>query len=88
MTKTFKLTISSPEGHIFEDDVYSISLRGSNGDLAILPNHIPFATTVKPSTVKIILNDNTVKLAKIKSGVLTVSKENTILLSTNFKWQE
>ena len=84
---TYNLIISSPDGHIFDDQVYFLSLRGANGDLAILKDHIPFSTTVKPSKVKIELKDGTEKYAEIESGILTLSKENTILLSTSFKWK-
>ena len=56
------------------------------GDLAILKDHIPFSTTVKPCKVKIELENGDEKYADIESGILTVSKEKTILLSSSFKW--
>lgn len=88
MNDTFKLVISSPEGNLFNDDIYFISLRGANGDLAILKNHIPFSTTVKPCEVKIELPDGTTKYGEVKDGILTVSKEETILLVTNLNWKD
>ena len=56
---TFLLAISSPEGDIFRDNVRMISLRGAEGDLAVMAGHIPFVTTVKPCNVKITLDDGT-----------------------------
>ena len=47
--KTFKLTISSPEGDVFSDDITKISLRGTEGDFAIMAGHVPFVTTIKPT---------------------------------------
>lgn len=87
MSDTFKLVVSSPEGNLFEDNVYFISLRGEMGDLAILKDHIPFSTTVKPCTIKIEPENGDDMYADIESGILTVSKEETILLSTSLKWK-
>lgn len=83
---TYRLIISSPDGNIFDDDVYFLSLRGEQGDLAILKGHIPFTTPVKKGKVKIELKDSSEKYGDIESGTLIVSKERTILLSTNFKF--
>lgn len=87
MDGTYTLIISSPEGKIFEGQVFFLSLRGADGDLAILKDHIPFSTTVVPCTCKIELEDGSEKFGKLDSGILTVSKDKTILLSSNFIWQ-
>lgn len=87
MDNLYTLIISSPDGKMFEDKVSFLSLRGINGDLAILKNHIPFSTTIVPSTCKIICEDESTKYADIKSGILTVSKDKTIILSSDFSWK-
>ena len=51
--KEFRLVISSPDGTIFDRDITNISLRGANGDLAVMAGHIPFITSVKPGECKI-----------------------------------
>ena len=40
--KSFRLTISSPDGNCFDGDAVFLSLRGSEGDLAVMAGHIPF----------------------------------------------
>ena len=55
--KLFPLVISSPDGDLFRGDILKITLRGSEGDLAILAGHIPFVTAVKAGKVKIELDD-------------------------------
>ena len=52
--KTFKLIISTPQGNAFEKDISMLSVRGTEGSLAIMANHIPFITTTKDGEVKII----------------------------------
>ena len=82
--KQFKLIISTPKGNAFEKDVTMLSLRGVEGSLAIMANHIPFITTTKDGEVKIIDTEGNEILANASSGMLTVTKENTTLLCGTF----
>lgn len=82
----FRLVISSPDGTIFDRDITNISLRGANGDLAVMAGHIPFITSVKPGECKITY-DGEEKLAEVEGGLLTVAGDKTTLLSGSFKWK-
>lgn len=41
------LDIVTPYGHVFTDEVDEIIASGSEGEFGILPEHIPFLTTIK-----------------------------------------
>ena len=84
--KTFRLTISSPDGTVFSDEVVKISLRGMEGDLAILAGHTPFVTAVKPCDCIVELAEREIKKGFADGGILTVSAEGTTLLSGSFTW--
>ena len=86
--KTFPLIISSPEGDLFRGDAVNLSLRGVEGDLAILAGHIPFITSVVPCDCSLELLNGEVKKGHTEGGVLTVSKDTVTLLSGTFVWQE
>jgi len=85
--KTYPLHISSPDGDVFRSEVVSISLRGVEGDLAVMAGHIPFVTSVKPCDVKIGLEDGEEKVGYADGGILTVSDEKVTLLSGSFEWK-
>ncbi len=85
--RTFPLIVSSPTGEVFRGDVVSISLRGIEGDLAILAGHTPFITAVKPCDCVLTLEDGTEKSGHTDGGILTVSQESTTLLSGTFDWK-
>ena len=85
---TFKLIISSPDGAIFQDEIYKISLRGVEGELAVMAGHTPFITSVKPGECRIGLPDGTEKKGSVDGGLLTVSKEAVTLLAGSFEWKE
>ena len=86
--KSFKLVISSPDGDLFRDNAVKISVRGYEGDLAVMAGHIPFVTPVKPCTCTVELENGEIKTANLEGGILTVSPNEVILLSGTFKWNE
>ena len=85
---TFKLTVSTPDGNKFEGDVVKFDVRGVEGDLAVMANHIPFVTTVVSAPCKIEFDDGTIKNAKSDGGHLTVGKHNTTYFSGSFEFIE
>ena len=86
--KTYTLKISSPDGDVFAGTVVSLSLRGAEGDLAVLADHMPFVTSVKAGDCKIELDDGTEKIAHTDGGILTVAPDGVTLLSASFKFND
>ena len=83
---TFKLIISSPDGNVFDGEVSMLTIRGTEGELAIMAGHIPFVTSVMPCDCNLTLPDGSEKSGHIEGGILTVSKSSVILLSGSFKF--
>ena len=54
---TFQLNISSPDGKIFEGAVARITVRGAEGDLAVMAGHVPFMTSVRPGDTGLSRNE-------------------------------
>src|SRR5580693_5004870 len=44
MANTLKLEIVTPEAKIFSEDVEMVTLTGSDGEMGILPQHMPLMT--------------------------------------------
>ena len=86
--KTFRFVISTPEGNLFEGDVVKISLRGSEGDLAVMANHTPFVTSVVPCKCSIEFDDGTYKYLLVERGLLSVLAENVTLMSGSADWEK
>lgn len=81
--KTFKLKVTSPDGDSFSGDAVMLVVRGVEGELAVMADHVPFVTAVKACTVKIETEDDEIT-ADIGGGMLSVSKEQTLLLSSSY----
>ncbi len=78
---TFHLTIATPNGKWFEGDAVRLDVRGSEGFLAIMAGHCDFVTTVVPSELTVLLDDDTKKTAVCGGGILTVANNNAVFTS-------
>jgi F-type H+-transporting ATPase subunit epsilon len=47
MAEKLTLDIVTPYGHVFTDEVDEIIASGSEGEFGVLPDHVPFLTTMK-----------------------------------------
>ena len=83
--KNFKLVISSPEGKIYDGNTVRLSVRGIEGELAIMAGHIPFITIVKAGECRIEDEKGERKNFLTSGGLLSVSKEVVSLFSSNFE---
>ena len=61
--KTFTLSVTSPEGNLFLGEVMQISVRGVEGDLAIMAGHIPFVTALAEGECRIYLENGEDRIA-------------------------
>ena len=82
----FTLTVSSPDGNLFKDDVIKLTLRGAEGDLAVLAGHTPFITSVKSGECHIHISDSEVKTATTEGGLLCVADNTVTFLTGRFSW--
>ena len=86
--KSYLLTLSTPDGNRFQGQALFLSLRGAEGDLAIMADHTPFITSVLDCDVHIETAEQTDLYGHTQGGLLTVAPEGVTLLSGNFTWQD
>ncbi len=85
--KPFKLVISSPDGDVFRDDILRISLRGTEGNFAVMAGHTPFVTSVVACQVEVLIDNDTLKTGKTDGGLITVSGDMVTFISGSFTWE-
>lgn len=74
------LFIYNLQGTIYEGEATSVSLPATDGEITILPNHIPLVTTLKSGDVR-VRHPNTDQKFSIKKGVAYVDGKSTIVLA-------
>lgn len=86
--KTFQLTVSTPDGNVFCGECVELLVRGTEGELAIMAGHIPFVTSLVPSTCTLWTTDDTEKKATLNGGILTVGENSATLIAGSFEFSE
>ena len=86
--KTFPLTIGTPDGLLYKNDVERVMCRSITGDLAILADHCNFCTALGMGEAYIRLEDGTQKNAACIGGMITMMNGECHLLATTWEWEE
>ena len=76
---SFKLSIVSPGGKIFEDTVDSVALPGTEGAFEIYSKHMPFIASLKAGRVRARRSGRETAY-EITSGILEVDGEHNVIL--------
>lgn len=69
-----KLEIVAPMGKIFEGEVSSVTLPGSDGEMGVLDGHSPLVTTLKAGVID-IKKDSGEELVAINWGYADISND-------------
>lgn len=75
-----RLEIVTPEARVFSDDVDSVVLPGVEGELGILPQHIPLLTMIKPGELRATQKNQTLDLAT-GEGFVEITGDRVIVLT-------
>lgn len=87
MAATFNLEIVTPDRKFFEDEVEMVVVRGLEGYLGVLKNHIPLVTPLAIGKVK-IKQDGIFRTATVAQGYLDVTKNKTTIVTEAAEWPE
>ncbi|MBC8078930.1 MAG: F0F1 ATP synthase subunit epsilon [Gorillibacterium sp.] len=77
---TFRLEIVTPERKVYEQDIDMVVVEGIEGQLGILPNHIPLLTALKIGPLRII-KDGAEEEVAVGGGFMEVRKDKVIILA-------
>lgn len=77
------LEIITQEKIVFAQEVEMVVVPGVEGDLGIMPHHIPLFTKIKPGEIKIINGKETEYLA-ITGGFLDVTGEGKVTILADY----
>jgi F-type H+-transporting ATPase subunit epsilon len=80
MAATIKLEIVTPEAKTFSDDVDMVTLTGSDGEMGILPQHMPLMTQLVAGEIIAQKGGETIFLA-VGDGFVQVTGERVSILT-------
>lgn len=77
---TLRLEIVTPERKVFEEDIDMVVVEGVEGQLGILPNHIPLLTALKIGPLRVKKDGKEDEIA-VGGGFMEVTKNKVIILA-------
>ena len=88
MTK-IKFKIVTPEKTVFEDEIDQVTLPTAEGEITVLPNHIPLISVLVPGELDIITGAGKETVMAVSGGMIEVRKnEITVLADTAERAEE
>jgi len=80
MAATIKLEIVTPEAKVFSDDVDMVTLTGSEGEMGILPQHMPLMTQLAAGEIVVNKGKEVIFLA-VGNGFVQVTGDRVSILT-------
>ena len=77
---TLRLEIVTPQAKAYSEDVDMVTVPGSEGELGILPQHVPLLTSIKPGELRVLKDGKETWLA-VGEGFVEVTQERVIVLT-------
>ncbi|MBY5994237.1 F0F1 ATP synthase subunit epsilon [Ferrimonas balearica] len=81
MAMTVHLDVVSAEKRLFSGLVETLQVTGSEGELGILPGHVPLLTAIKPGMVRIVKQHGDVEVIYLSGGILEVQPDCVTVLA-------
>lgn len=78
--KALQLQVVTPQKNIVDVEVESVMIPGSEGDLGILPQHVPLVTTLKTGSLVYQIKDKSKTIA-VQGGFALVQQRDVIILT-------
>lgn len=75
-----KFTIVTPERVVYEDTVDQVTVPAEDGEITILPNHIPLVSLLRPGELLVKKGGKETAMA-VSRGFIQVNKKEVIILA-------
>ena len=83
----FNFELVTPEKILMSDSVSSVSVSGVEGDMTVLANHSPIATSFRPGYVDINTNGKTERFF-LTGGFIQITSDEVVVLAESASSEE
>ena len=83
---SFELKIITPERVFFEGMVDMLEMNTTEGEIGILPGHIPMTVIIKPGVATIYETNGETKEAAIHAGFVEILQDKVTVLAEIAEW--
>ena len=83
----FKLRIITPDRVFYEGNIEMVEFNTTEGEIGILPGHIPMTVVIKPGILT-VTEENETREAALHSGFVEILPEGVTILAEAVEWPE
>lgn len=81
----FKLRIITPDRVFYEGNVKMVEFNTTEGEIGVLPGHIPMTVVIKPGILTITEEEET-KTAALHAGFVEILQDSVTVLAEIVEW--
>lgn len=86
---TFKVTIITPDGTVYDNDkVTMLVMNTAGGQMGIMANHVPLIAVLEISTVRIKHSEGTDEVAAVNGGIIQFDGQNATIAADSAEMPE
>jgi len=78
--RTFSLSLTTPDGAVFEDEAEMVIVPGAAGEIGVLARHAPLVATLKAGSTRVHVTQGDVKEFATGPGFFKVELDRAIAL--------
>lgn len=79
--KIIQFEIVTPERIVLKEKIAQVSVPTKQGEITILPNHIPLVASLMPGVIEVVKTDGTREVMSISGGFIEVLKDKVVILA-------
>ncbi len=88
MADTFHLKITSPDRVFFDGEVTMVEINTTEGQIGVLPNHIPLTSVLAPGACYLHVPDGDPKVCAIHGGFFEILQDKMTILAEVCEWPD
>lgn len=88
MATPFHVKVMTPDRTFFDSETEQIIIRTTEGDVGILAKHINYVASLPSGALKIKMSDGQFKVAAVSSGMVNVTREETVIIASAVEWAD
>lgn len=75
-----KVSVVTPDGPVYDGEAEMVSVKGTGGELGILPNHIPLVSPLTINPIR-LMNEGKTELVAVHGGFIEVRPDQVTILA-------
>ena len=79
--KTIKFEVVTPERIVLKQQILQVTVPTEDGEITVLPEHIPLMSILKPGVIEIKLEDGELELISVSGGFVEVMRDKIVILA-------